>query len=206
MGRPKKKKVKQGRPSLRENLIRNISTIAPSSQSISHEVVEYHLPPNSPITMTDVECSLCLGVLERPVQLSCGQLCCTVCLCAWVKHTPTLDPLWCPCCPLSHRLLERQLLPAPQVLVKLLDMLQVCCKRCQQSVARAQHLEHLESGCKRHVPEPTQDTGPVRRLSLSMSPQEDLMTIQTSGRVRLPSYAAKYKNILTFCVLAKYMD
>ena len=153
-------------PSQRKKLIRNISTIAPITPSLSHEVVEGHLLPNSPFTMTDVECFLCLGVLERPIQLSCGQLCCTACLCTWVKHTLTLDPLCCPCCPLSHTLLEKQLHPAPQVLVKLLDVLQVRCRRCRQSAARAQHLEHLESGCKHHVPDTAEDTGPFHRLSL----------------------------------------
>ena len=53
------------------------------------EVTDYDLPPNSPITLSDIECVLCLGVLRRPLQLSCGAICCRTGLCDWVKHTPT---------------------------------------------------------------------------------------------------------------------
>ena len=164
------------RPSQRKKLIRNISTIAPITPSLSHEVVEGHLLPNSPFTMTDVECLLCLGVLERPIQLSCGQLCCTACLCTWVKHTLTLDPLCCPCCPLSHTLLEKQLHPAPQVLVKLLD----CYKYAVGDVGRVQPEYNISSIWRvaANIMCQTQQRTQVRFIaSLSMSLQDDLLTL-----------------------------
>ena len=133
------------------------------------------LPPNSPLTLTDVECNVCLGVLVRPLQLSCGGICCTSCLCSWVKYAPTLDPLCCPCCIVPHEIQENTVLSAPPVLLKLLDGLIVCCRRCQERVAADQHLEHLESGCKQYI-----KTNP----STGSLPQ-DVLTIPTGGRVRL---------------------
>lgn len=163
VGRPKKKKASRGRPSPRDKVISAITTIAPSTHHITQEVDEYLLPPCTPISAEDIECAVCLRILERPLQLPCGQLCCTPCLCAWVTHTPTPDPLSCPCCQVTHTIHESQLLPPPQVLQKLLDT-----------------LEHLESSCRLHVlaDEPVQETSPLRQLlSASSSPQQEVLTI-----------------------------
>jgi hypothetical protein len=149
---------------------------------ITQEVDEYLLPPCTPISAEDIECAVCLRILERPLQLPCGQLCCTPCLCAWVTHTPTPDPLSCPCCQVTHTIHESQLLPPPQVLQKLLDTLRVRCRRCLKIVTAGahHHLEHLESSCRLHVlaDEPVQETSPLRQLlSASSSPQQEVLTI-----------------------------
>ena len=179
MGRPKKKAC-HGHPGPREKLIRKISVIAPFAQSITPVVAEYLIPPTSPLTLADVECTVCLGVLVRPIQLHCGQNCCTVCLRAWVKHTPILDPFHCPCCPLTHTIHERQLLSPPQVLMKLLDTLHVRCRRCLERVAGAQHLEHLESGCKLHIVGKTRSRTYIHPIISCHNSK----TISTGGRVR----------------------
>ena len=134
VGRPKKKKASQGRPGARDRMISAISTSAPSTHNITQEVAEYVLPPSTPISLADIECAVCHSVLERPLQLPCGQLCCTLCLYAWVTHTVTADPLSCPCCQRTHSIHESQLFPSPQVLQKLLDTLHVHCRRCLKIV------------------------------------------------------------------------
>jgi hypothetical protein len=197
VGRPKKKKASRGRPGPRDKVISAITTIAPSTHHITQEVDEYLLPPCTPISAEDIECAVCLRILERPLQLPCGQLCCTPCLCAWVTHTPTPDPLSCPCCQVTHTIHESQLLPPPQVLQKLLDTLRVRCRRCLKIVTAGahHHLEHLESSCRLHVlaDEPVQETSPLRQLlSASSSPQQEVLTIPTRGRVRGP------KTVYTF--------
>ena len=118
------------------------------------------------------------------------------CLCDWVKHTPTLNPLSCPCCPLTHTVemgeyastqtLEiSQLHAAPKVMLKLLDTCVVSCRRCQGNVPAVQHLEHIESG---YTLPAVQESGPDSTTSLlnrfSSSPQE-LLIIPTSGWVRV---------------------
>ena len=104
---------------------------------------------------------ICMGVLVRPLQLPCGSICCTTCMCDWVKHTPTIDLLSCPWCPLSHSVQISQLHPAPQVLMKLLDTLLCTCMRCRGRVPATQHTDHIESGCKlppqESVPETIED-------------------------------------------------
>ena len=171
-----------------------ISNIAPPARAILQEVTEYRLPPNSPITLSDIECAMCLGVFRRPLQLSYGEVplqlsygkvCCMSCLCDWVKHTPTLNFLSPPCCPLTHTVEISQLHPAPQVMLKLLDTCVVSCRMCQGNVPAVQHLEHVESG---YTLPAVEESGPESTTSLlnrfSSSPQE-LLTIPTSGRVRV---------------------
>ena len=203
VGRPKKgRKSTQGRPSARDLQIRDISRIAPSSLPVVKEVVEYHLPPDSPIMLTDIECVICMGVLVKPLQLLCGSICCTSCMCDWVKHTPTVDPLSCPCCPLSHSVQISQLHPATQVLKKLLDTLLITCVRCGGRVPATQHTDHIESGCElppqESVPETIEDLlsqppcTPLAKRAMQHSllclfssspPESQVLTVPTSGRV-----------------------
>ena len=85
--RPKVPKHTQGRPSNRYVAIKKISHIAPPPRPVLDEVVEYHLPPGFPILLSDVKCLVCLGVLVRSLQVQCGEVCCMLCLCEWVKAT-----------------------------------------------------------------------------------------------------------------------
>jgi hypothetical protein len=181
-GRPKKRSSGgKGRPGPRQNLMKTISQLGPPPNLVTQEAID---PPNSPFTLSDVECPLCLGVLDRPLQLPCGALCCTSCVCAWVQHTPTLDPLTCPCCIQSHPLDATQIISAPAVLLKLLESLHVCCRRCHKMVigAAAKHIKHLEGGCKEHlvVAEQTPSSSP----SICTSPDNNILAIPTRGRVR----------------------
>ena len=145
----------------------------------------------------------------RPLQLPCGSICCTTCMCDWVKHTPTIDPLSCPCCPLSHSVQMSQLHPAPQVLMKLLDTLLITCLRCGGRVPATKHKDHIESGCKlppqESVPETIEDLlsqppctplAPLEkramqhsllRLFSSSPPESQVLTVPTSGRVSSPA-------------------
>ena len=44
---------------------------------------------------TTGHCPLCLGVLERPLELGCGKVVCASCCCRWVQINNNLS---CPCC------------------------------------------------------------------------------------------------------------
>ena len=69
--------------------MKTISQLGPPPNLITQEAIEFIVPPNSPFTLRDVECPLCLGVLDRPLQLPGGVLCCTSCVCAWATHSHT---------------------------------------------------------------------------------------------------------------------
>ena len=161
-------------------MIREVVSIAPPSHFIEKEVLEYCIPPNSPIELSDVECSLCLGVYMRPVQLNCGEMCCMACFCEWVKHTSTLSPLCCPCCLITHEVNTSEFHPAPQVMLKLLDSLCVLCRRCFKKVPAVQHLDHIESGCRSHA---VQEEVPSLLHHFSTSSQ-NILSVPTGGRVR----------------------
>ena len=165
--------------------MKTISQLGPPPTHITQEALEYILPPHTPFTLGDVECPLCLEVLVRPLQLPCGAHCCTSCVCAWVQHTITLDPLPCPCCIQSHALDTNQIMAAPSVLLKLLESLLVCCRRCGKKVVGAaeKHLQHLESGCKLHLVLTDKDPTPTSH-TISASPPDNILTLATRGRVR----------------------
>ena len=142
---------------------------------------------------------MCLGVVVRPLQLPCGQICCTTCLCKWVKHTITLNPLLCPCCPLAHSVLESQLHPVPPVMMKLLDTVLVLCRRCLQAVAGPRHFAHLESECKVHISlpdEPNQHS--CCSLNILFTPTDPDYTNSWKDKVCVYLVAINKHKVITF--------
>lgn len=184
-GRPKKRRS-VSRPGPRERVVNTINELGLPPTHLNDEVLDYILPPNTPFTRSDVECSLCRQVLVSPVQLPCGAHCCTSCVCEWVQHTPTLDPLSCPCCSPSHTLHTSQIIAASTVLLKLLESLLVRCKRCGKKVAGAaeKHLQHLESSCELLVVdgEPTSpSTSSTSTTPSTQSPDNIISILQEAG-------------------------
>jgi hypothetical protein len=84
---------------------------------------------------------------------------------------------------------------APSVLLKLLESLLVCCRRCGKKVVGAaeKHLQHLESGCKLHLVLTDKDPTPTSH-TISASPPDNILTLATRGRpstwIRVPRAVA----------------
>ena len=70
--------------------------------------------------VSELECSICLGVLTQPMQLPCDRLVCATCLFEWI-HVAAAR---CPCCYSSARKLVN---PAPKLIQQLLHDAIVWC-------------------------------------------------------------------------------
>ena len=69
-------------------------------------------------------CSICHGVLERPVQTACEHLFCEDCLLAWLCRKAT--------CPVCTAVTEPEAVKrAPRAIVGLIDDLEVRCDHCE---------------------------------------------------------------------------
>ena len=90
-GRPKKLTKNRGRPAPTDidtrTLLTNIRQCSPLSllpASMRNSRPSYVLCPTPGLTADDVECSICLLLLDQPVQLSCGSVVCMECICRLV--------------------------------------------------------------------------------------------------------------------------
>ena len=93
---------------------------------------------------------MCLGVLDRPVELHCGPLVCAGCCSKWIQsfgHPATP----CPCCFSSDPLSIVDIRPPPPVVVKLLGNLLVQCRRCNNNTRAENYTLHTQSGCDQYI-------------------------------------------------------
>ena len=122
-GRPRKGRKNRGRPTSTSTtaLIHQIQAVAPPS--MVDEQCDYKFTHSS-VCQSDVECPMCLCVLDRPVELHCGPLVCAGCCSQWIQsfgHPATP----CPCCYSSDPLSIVDIRPPPPLVVKLLGNLLV---------------------------------------------------------------------------------
>ena len=125
-GRPRKATKNRGRPTLNSThtLITNIKQCSTPSLlpvSMRNRRPSYVLPPALGLAADDVECSICMMLLDQPVQLSCGSVVCMECVCRLVDtnfitllayYNTRPECRWveeqnkesCPCCYSEHTL------------------------------------------------------------------------------------------------------
>ena len=105
-------------------------------------------------------CPICLGVLNRPVQLSCKHIICSDCCCRTIQHTYSVQ---CPCCS-DHILSSSTVHPPSLLLLSLLsDLLISCIRKCGKEVKLQDYERHLAGNCKSHY----EVTNSPSRMTLS---------------------------------------
>ena len=139
IGRPKKA-AKGGRPpkTSPKSAAGYIKSIAPTASTHLDEVTTPELLPA-------LECPLCLGPLNQPIELSeCKNYVCAECLCEWLRQSESLA---CPCCYSDHLESYETLRPAPDIVLSVLADQKVTCRRCNQT-GPLKHLDaHIDSKC-----------------------------------------------------------
>ena len=92
-----------------------------------------------------LDCLICMRLLNRPLQLSCGSILCLQCLRDWML-SPSVT---CPCCYCD--LDRNHIRPPPPLIVTLMEGLLICCTRkCGKVIRVDQYVQHLQGQCRSH--------------------------------------------------------
>ena len=101
---------------------------------------------STPLTKK-LTCSVCSGIVNRPVQLSCECIVCSDCCCKAIQTT------YSPCCT-EHTLSSSTIHPPSPLLMSLVnDFLISCVRKCGKTVKLQKYEKHLKGSCKSHYEE-----------------------------------------------------
>ncbi len=187
-GRPRKTRKNRGRPGKNSNkgVIESLHQSAPPTWKVSEPLsLSRFLPPAANVSLTDLQCALCMCIVDRPVEMSCGKLVCCECI---VRHLQDNEsqPISCQCCGSSHDVSPR---PAAEVIVKVVGSLLVHCEHsgCGDVVQLQKLRGHMESGCRMSgAPSPSKTTvSQILARPLSAPPTNAERKVATSIVKRL---------------------
>lgn len=100
------------------------------------------LLPLQPSTNTHT-CTKCAGILDRPIELKCGNMVCLHCCTTWLTVSDSVN---CPCC---HSPLQDHAHSPSSVTMDVLGaQLVQCPKSCNRTVRADQYMRHLQSQCQ----------------------------------------------------------
>ena len=147
-GRPKNSRKNRGRPSENgyHDLIKHAQQISPISfysDTMNYTSLQVHVPAFLNIDSQDLECFICLGVLNGPIRLSCGSFVCSTCLIKCIERAQTVS---CPVC-FHHPLVKSDIQPLEPVHLRLLEGISLKCNNCSQYVLLRNMNEHIQNGC-----------------------------------------------------------
>ena len=146
-GQNRKGKIASGRPSgiPPSTAIALMQETAPTS----YFPPESTTPPNYILSTAAIECAICAGIPDRPLELLCDNIVCVSCCCEWVRNSCGLS---CPCCYLPILTPTDNHFKAPgRVTMGVLGNVHVDCEKgCNRSVRVEEYKLHLNSQCKDH--------------------------------------------------------
>ena len=120
--------------------------IQSTAQSTLPSEDPYPIYKFSPLT-EKLTCPICLGLLNRPIQLLCKQVVCATCCCQAIELSYSLK---CPCCYDHHLSSVNVSLPSTFLLSVLNEVVVTCVRKCGKEV-KVQHYEQHHTGkCRSH--------------------------------------------------------
>ncbi len=131
-GRPKKQQKNRGKPITNScyDIIQHIMNIALPMLYNNETSFQPH-PLTMNIQQSDVQCAICLGTLNSPVQLTpCMSLLCSPCLIQWIEYSKSNE---CPVC-YHHILTTSEIRLLEDIHLRLLHGMLVTCTTCNQSI------------------------------------------------------------------------
>lgn len=131
--------MKLGRP--RKNtpgeLVTRLQALAPASYFPTLST------PLTPSPSIETLCSICTMVLDRPIELGCGNMVCLLCCTRWLTISDGVD---CPCC--YCPILDHTQSPSRVTMAVLGSQLVECDRGCNRTVRSEQYQQHLSSQCQ----------------------------------------------------------
>lgn len=99
--------------------------------------------PSTTCTHMDIQCTICVSTLDRPIELGCGNLVCLVCIARYLSSGSE----GCPCCHVCH--LQGHISTPSKVTMAILGgQLVECTRGCNRTVRADQFEQHLQSRCQ----------------------------------------------------------
>ncbi len=149
-GRPKHLQKNRGCPGKHSNkaTIDQLYQSAPPTWKASEPLtLSLFLPTFANVSLTDLQCTVCMHIVDRPVETNCGKLACCNCMIHYLQNNET-QPASCPCCGSTHGGIPT---PAAEVVQKVVGSLLLRCEclGCGKAVQLHQLRDHVESGCQR---------------------------------------------------------
>ncbi len=92
-------------------------------------------------------CSICLDVVQTPVNLLCDNTVCALCCCKHIQHRYSLQ---CPCCNRHTLSSETISTPSPLFLSLLSESIVVCYRKCGNMMKLQDYTAHLNNHCGSH--------------------------------------------------------
>ena len=102
-----------------------------------------------PVSSESIQCSVCKGILFQPLQLGCGALVCSRCLCNWIQKAVS-EKVPCPCCKEQEFMEPPHIKRAPVAVQELLSSLPVTCEHCNRQTKECDYRSHIASRCTEH--------------------------------------------------------
>lgn len=200
-GRPHKAKTP-----LVELLLKHIQHLAPNKENLIKGIP---LAAVQPISVLDnLKCSLCCDILHRPIQLPCQTVVCADCLAQYLVKNGCLQ---CPCKGCCTTLTAEGVKSAPSIYMNLLDDVALHCSSCNVDIRAGLYQSHKCNANSPTSLEPLPLLAPrvsvvqssiscstpinceqgqgqvspaiiIHRM-LSSSPEPDVITVPTGGRV-----------------------
>ena len=158
------------------------------------------------LSLVEVQCPLCGNVLDGPVQLTCGKLVCSHCLCIWAEQRKSE----CPGCQQQHDVSPESLQAPPELVTTIIGGLRLRCHvGCGQYVALKDLQAHAAGNCGHPPlqdillqPPSTPTTALEQQLAsnivqrmLAESPEEKIVELPTGRQVKQSAIVKKYYSI-----------
>ena len=206
---------KGGRPSKKATQIptghiRSCAGPKLSGKTFSLLLSRFCPPPPGSISLKDIQCPICMCIVDQPVEMPCKVPAWMECF-LWLVQRGEIRT--CPSCRKEHNI---EVSPIPSLILKLL-LQQVLYCTCSNPV-RLEHLrEHLNSSCKELVADTPfiltleqvldqplgtppsslekQAAGHIVKTMLQQSPDADTITVPTGGHVSVDTCTCIYMNI-----------
>ena len=145
---------KGGRPSKKRHTLTGIAQhirmcAGPklSHKKFSLSFSRFYAPPQSSISLTDIQCPICKCIVDQPIEIPCKVPACLDC-CLWLIQKGDMSN--CPSCGSEHEVDFSTFSQIPAFLLKIL-LQQVLHCICSKPV-RLEHLRaHLDTSCKELV-------------------------------------------------------
>ena len=116
-------------------IVEHIMAVSPPPPIIKNPIQPPLAATQTLSVMSELECSICLGVLAQPMQLSCGKLVCATCLVEWIH----LCAAHCSCCHSTAPLECKDVNPASSLIQQLLHDVMVVCGTCMKAISYDSH-------------------------------------------------------------------